>query len=93
MRRDAMLDRDILKAAHDPEEDRRLSARAEVHMKLPDKKGLIEADPFHTMPAGGRHHSRPIERGPQVPHQYMVHLTCLWRLRLAAEAWASNPPD
>ncbi len=99
MRRDAMLDRDILKDVHDHEEDRplldlrtvfsipvrnvndeqdrRLLARAEAHLKLLDEEGLVEADPFHTMPAGGWHHSRPIERGPRAPYPYLVRLT--WR--------------
>ncbi|MCY3659517.1 MAG: hypothetical protein OXG36_10920 [Caldilineaceae bacterium] len=86
-----------------------------------DEEGLVEADPFHTMPAGEWHHSRPMERGPRAPCQYMVRLSWrgtlltsirgrlllkvpawpwlvggpiwLWRLQLAAEAWANNPPD
>ena len=35
------------------EQDRGLPARAEAHLKLLDEEGLVEADPFHIMPAGG----------------------------------------
>lgn len=59
------------------EQDRHLLARAEAHLKWLDEEGLVKADPFHTMPAGGWHHTRLIERVPRTPYQYMVRLT--WR--------------
>lgn len=66
-------------------EDRLLLETAEAHLRLMDEAGVVESSPFHSMPPGGWHHSRPNEKGPRVPYEYFVRLT--WRGHVFMSTW------